>query len=204
MILLTIIYGVMMSDLFQVSVFMQDETKKWGYFTASHPKGYRGAVYYKYLLVFLIGVVTMVSFEIAMQIFYLADHLILGTTAEELPVGYSMLFMLLLLMQMFLRMFDLPFFYRFGAKRGANIKASAIAVLIFAGFVYLLFGPLPESFDELALQMDEWLEQFKAGKASDWIYYGLAAFIWVTIIGYNISYKISCKLFMKGVEQYDK
>lgn len=204
LLLLPIFYTLMVSGVAQMSSFTQDETKKWGYFTASHPKGYCIAVYYKYVVIFLMQVLTMVSLEMTQMLFYFVEHLVLGTTPSDMSGSYSFIFMMVVFVQMFIRMFDLPFMFRYGAKRGSNAKATAIAVLLFAGFVYLLYGPLPESFDVIAERFSDLWDQFQAGKANDWLYYGLAAFFWMTIIGTYVSYKISCKMYMKGVEQYDK
>ena len=85
----------------------------------------------------------------------------------------------------------------------ATMRFSIEAVpIIVAG---LLFGPLPggESGDPFVSLYDWWTE-FSSGKANNWAYILLAAFLWITIIGYYLSYRLSCKLYLKGVEQYDK
>lgn len=187
--------------LFQCMIFIQDESKKWGYFTATHPKGIAGAVYARYVSVFLMSVITMVSIEFSQMLLYLIDHLICGTKPEEMS-SYSMIAMLMVFLQIFLRMFDLPFFYRFGKKRGESAKTTMLLAGIILVFIYAMFGPLPG--DDFFVEVYDWWTNFKEGKGSNWVYYVLSAFLWVTIIGYYLSYKLSCKFFLKGVEQYDK
>ncbi|MBR4200545.1 MAG: ABC-2 transporter permease [Oscillospiraceae bacterium] len=203
--IMPVVCAPMCSGLMQIQMFTVDETKKWGCFTASHPKGICTAVYYKYVIIFLTSVLSMVSCEVAQSLYWLTDHIILGTKADDMAgTGLSLVFMLLVFFQMFCRMIDIPFIVRFGSKKGGAVKAGIIGALFLAFFVYFLFGPLPESVDVIALKLDEFLTKLQSGKLPAGFYAGLAAFLWVTIFGTYFSYKISCKLYMKGVEQYDK
>ena len=186
-----------------LTIFNQDETKKWGYFTASHPKGIRSAIYAKYLIVFLLSAVVLVSVNLTEMVILLLEHLILGTAREDLA-SYSNVYAIVLFIQLFLRMFDIPFIIRFGRKRGEKIKVTMFSGGFIAFLVYLLFGPLPGKAADFFVKIYEWYTNFISGKAQEVSYIILACFLWLTIIGYNISYRISCKLFMKGVEQYDK
>ena len=191
------------TGLLSLNIFAQDETKKWGYFTASHPKGIQGAVYAKYVLIFLMSIITFVSVTFTEELVMLLDHLILGKKAEEM-VSYAGAFPFLVFIQIFLRMIDIPFIIRFGKKRGESVKIMVIGGLFIGAIVYALFGPLPGEDGEFFIRVYDWWETFKAGAAQDWIYWLLAGFLWLTIFGYYLSYRLSCKLYMKGVEQYDK
>lgn len=184
-------------------IFNQDETKKWGYFTASHPKGIRSAIYAKYLIVFLLSAAALISASLTEMLNLLLEHLILGTAREEL-IPYTDVYAIVLFFQLFLRMFDIPFIIRFGRKRGEKVKVVIFGFGFIAFLVYLLFGPLPGKDAEIFVTIYDWYTGFISGKAQDVSYIILACFLWLTIIGYNISYRISCKLYMKGVEQYDK
>ena len=197
----TIVGSFCISGIMQTMIFLQDESKKWGYFSATHPKGVAGTVYVRYVSVFLMSVITMTSVELTQMLMNLLDHLIRGTKPDEM-INFSLVTILMVFLQIFLRMGELPFFYRFGQKRGEGLKVIMIFVLMIAGFIYLMFGPLPG--DDFFVALHDWWTRFKEGKAGNLFYYILTAFLWVTIIGYYVSYKISCKLYMKGVEQYDK
>lgn len=203
MILMFYVMAFFITGTVQSAVFQQDEAKKWGYFTASHPKGIKGAMYAKYLMTFLMSLLTMVSLTYADQLFILCDHLILGTKREEL-MSYSMIFELLLFVQLFLRAIDIPFNVRFGTKRGTSVKVALILALILGGFIYLMFGPLPESPEVLFEKIYDFVVNMQNGAASEWLNIALGAFLCVTIGAYVLSYHISCKLYLKGVEQYDK
>lgn len=198
-----IIMPFFMAGIAALGIFGQDETKKWGYFTASHPKGVQGAMYAKYVLIFLMSVITMVSVTLTDELLMLTDHLILGTPREEI-VSYSMFAMIFVFVQLFLRMFDIPFIIRFGKKRGESVKVLMVGGLFVGAFLYALFGPLPGDDTEFLVNFVDKLYAFMQGEGPDISYYLLAGLCWVTIIGYYVSYRISCKLYMKGVEQYDK
>ena len=188
----------------QNAIFRGDETKKWGYFTASHPKGIRTAVYYKYVIVFLMSLLTMVSMEVVQMLYRLTDHMILGSTAENMPQSMSEIFMLCVFLQLFLRMSDIPFIIRFGSNKGSTVKALCLLGLLVVGGIYLLFGPLPENAGDIIVAYYDFMERVQNGEVDYFPYLMLALFTWVTIGGYYLSYKISCKLYLKGVEQYVK
>ena len=80
--------------LASLTFFKQDEIKKWGYFTASHPKGIKGAVYSKYVLVALVDIISFVSVTLTEELITLLDHLILGTEMKDIQ-SYSMLYIIL-------------------------------------------------------------------------------------------------------------
>ena len=191
------------TGMFSLYLFQQDETKKWGYFTASHPKGIQGAMYAKYAVIFILSVITFVSVTLTEEIIYLLEHLILGAELKDMTSG-QIIYVLLFFLQIFLRMFDIPFIVRFGKKRGESVKVMAVGGIFIGAIIYALFGPLPGEDGEFFIQLYDWWEKFKEGAAQDWVYFLLAAFLWITIFGYYFSYRLSCKLYMKGVEQYDK
>ena len=186
----------------------QDEVKKWAYFTASHPKGIRGAIYSKYAVTFLMFMVAYVSATLAAELTILADHLIVGTENEQLMINLQITNLLIngmFFFELFKMMIDFPFTYRFGHKNGEQMKILTFGVLVLGGLIYLLFGPLPggESGDPFVTIYD-WCVSFAEGTLKHNVYLILGVILWLAIIGYYVSYKISCKVYMKGVEQYAK
>ena len=201
-------YCALISFLFgglaSLTFFKQDEIKKWGYFTASHPKGIKGAVYSKYVLVAFVGIISFVSVTLTEELITLLDHLILGTEMKDIQ-SYSMLYIILFFLQLFLRMIDIPFLVRFGHRQGEKVKVMTIGGIFIGGFIYALFGPLPEGEGgDFFISLYDWWTEFSFGKGAMWLYFGIAVFLWITIIGYYLSYRLSCKLYLKGVELYDK
>ena len=90
----------------------QDEVKKWAYFTASHPKGIRGAIYSKYVVTFLMLMVAYVSATLAAELTILADHLIVGTENEQLMINLQITNLLIngmFFLELFKMMIDFPF-----------------------------------------------------------------------------------------------
>ena len=53
--------GMILLALLTSMIFSADESKKWAYFTASHPKGYRGHLYMKYVVPALIVVILIMG-----------------------------------------------------------------------------------------------------------------------------------------------
>lgn len=199
----TIAIPFFLTGVLQTMDFRTDETKKWGYFTASHPKGIKGAFYAKYVVIFLMSLITMVSIGYTDQLLCLIDHLVAGTPREEMmSIGSFAMFVVFI--QIFLRSIDLPFAFRFGQKRGNSIKAFILLGIMLGFIIYILFGPLPESPEVIANAIYDWSVRLMNGGLNEFFYCSAAAFLWITIIGYYVSYRISCKVFMKGVEQYDK
>lgn len=197
------LFPLVMIGLISLNLFAQDGTKKWGYFTASHPKGISGALYAKYVLIFMLSVLVFVSVSLTEEIIFLLDHLILGKKMGDMQ-SYQMIYIILFFFQIFLRMGDIPFIVRFGKKRGETLKVVLVSGIFMGAIIYVLFGPLPGEDGEFFIQIYDWWQSFMQGAAQDWVYFLLAGFLWLTIIGYYVSYKLSCKLYLKGVEQYDK
>lgn len=203
MILLMYVLVFFIVGIVQSTLFQPDEAKKWGYFTASHPKGIKGALYAKYLIVFLVSLLTMVSLTFADELFALVDHLVLGTKREEM-VLYATIFQLFLYIQLFLRAIDIPFTVRFGTKLGGSVKVGMVLAVWLGGGIYFMFGPLPESPEIVFEKIYDFVTNLQTGEAADWLYLVLGIFLCLSAAAYVLSYFISCKLYLKGVEQYDK
>ena len=76
-----------------------------------------------------------------------------------------------------------------------------------AAIIYALFGPLPESVGDAMDSVLMFFDQFMHGELTDEAYANLFLILGVfnaaALIIYWASYRISCKLYLKGVEQYD-
>ncbi|MBQ8959941.1 MAG: ABC-2 transporter permease [Ruminococcus sp.] len=194
------LFGFLISGMIQSNVFRGDETKKWGYFTASHPKGVKGQVYYKYLTVFLMILMGSALCYVFGGAFSHLAYAMYSVDMTDLTTVYMIMFFV----QLILRAIELPFYFRFGSQRGGMVK-----MLIFLGAfivvgIYLLFGPLPKNFDDGLYKVFDFVTGLQTGKSSDTLILGMGIFQLMAVIAYLVSYKISCRLFMKGVEQYDK
>ena len=193
-------FGYFIIGMMQSNVLAGDETKKWGYFTASHPKGVTGQVYMKYVLIFMMCGMLMVSYYFFDALFC---QIAFAVTGQEVKMIFQ-ISLILFFLQILLRAIEIPFLIRYGSKKGANIKSVMLLSVLLLGLIYLLFGPLPESMEDLTDKIFAFIEGLQTGASTPALNLFLGIFEWVALIGYYISYKISCKLYMKGVEQYDK
>ena len=188
--------------MFQSSLFQLDELKKWGYFAAAQPDGIRRSIYAKYVVCFCMSIITLFSATITDMLLIMLDYLVRGTAKEEI-LSLSGVLPVILFIQLFLRAVDYPFTVRFGTTRGAKVKVGIIAGAILIACIYLLFGDLPEQLGDWFLAAADFYEKLIKGEATDWVYLILGIFMWLAMGAYLLSYRISCKLYLKGVEQYD-
>ena len=186
--------------MLQSALFTADENKKWGYFIASAPNGGRMQVYYKYVITFMMSC-------IAFMVGFLADSsfctLTYRVTGEE-TMGVSGIMVLLVYFQLFLRSIEMPFSVRFGAKKGGVVKAVFLLIVLLAGIIYLLFGPLPGNFEEFLEALFEFFEKLQNGDIPDGLFFVQSLLPFAAVGCYVLSYFISRNLYLKGVEEYDK
>ena len=184
-------------SVMQSTFFRSDEIKKWAYFAASTPKTVEGTLWTKYTAVFMItGIAYIYCFVVDCVFCIFAEN----SSVISLVV-------LLIYMQMFLRAIEIPFWVRFGTNRGSIIKAAFVLVIMFAFILYALFGDLSilSSADEsLGDKIVDALVKFMEGDVPDWVFLVQGIFPFIAAALYYYSYKISCKLYLKGVEEFYK
>lgn len=179
----------------QSGIFAHDERKVFSAYITASPMGENGQVLSKYYMTLLL------SFGVVVWGF-LCDSfctLISGIKGSAASIYITMFFV-----QILLRAVEMPFIIRFGEKHGRTYKILLISAIAFVGIVYLLFGPLPES-----VSLDSFFEfiiRFSKNEAAvSTTMLGVAAlFPYIVLLLYYGSYKISCKLYQKGVNNYDK
>lgn len=182
------------ADSVQNGIFAHDERKVWSSFVTASPLGVEAQVLSKYylnlLVAFLIYVWGFICDNLCMLI-----HGIYGSASGI----YTLFFWINIIM----RALEIPFLIRFGQKHGNIYKMLLIAVLAFLVIVYALFGYLPENFSmqycfDFLISLS--MKQTEMSTAA----VGVIALLPYAAIGlYYLSYKISCKLYRKGVECYE-
>ena len=180
----------------QTVLFESDERKKWAYFVASTPECVEGVLWRKYTAVFMLtGICFIYCFVVdGVFCFFAPDSSI------------TVIAIMMIYFQIFLRAIEIPFWVRFGTKRGSMVKAAAVLVIIFAGIIYALFGDLSIFSSEKSL-MDMivgFFNKFMEGDVPDLVILITGIFPFAAAALYYLSYKISCKLYLKGVEEFDK
>ena len=193
----------------QLNIFGTDERKKWGCYVISAEDGIRKAVGARYLFVLLISVAVMVLCRLigslTTDLFTLLSEK--GLAPEEyaqMPgFMYSVTLMYFLFpLQILLRAIDMPFLYAFGHKAGDRMKGFFLLGILFFVIVWLLFGNI-----SVLGTTDDFWERFFAmleGEENDWVSVGIGCFMTAVYPLYYLSYRISCKYYAKGVEQYEQ
>ena len=104
----------------------------------------------------------------------------------------------LFMLQVFLRSIDLPFTITFGSKAGTNIRIISMVSIGFAFLVYALFGDL-----SIFFTWEDVISFFtKTPSAKIIIIISIAEILIFPV--YYLSYRISCRLYLKGVDNYEK
>lgn len=176
--------------MFEQGLLEADEMKKWQAFIASTPEGVKKQIGSKYLFC---GLLSCLIFNI-LNILFAAAAAINGT---DVTIAV-MLLMQFLWLQLIIRAVEMPFLIRFGSKNGNLCRMILIMLVVFIFIVYGLFGDL-SVFGSLE-GFIKWLKDYLTDDTSYFLYLTPAA-AWAA---YFISYKISCKLYLKGGEHYDR
>ena len=162
-----------------------DDRKAWSVFIASSPEGTDGFLRIKYEMIFAMSVLT-VAFSLLSE--QLLGAVVFDVTGKALP-SLSGVYMTMVFFQLLLRATDLPFIIRFGDKRGGMIKMIAIVLLFIALTVVIMINP-----SDIVVKLANWIERGFDGDIVPFAAIG----------AYFLSYRISCRIYMKGAEQYDK
>ena len=178
----------------QGNLFAHDERKVWSSYITGSPLGTRGQVLSKYYMVLALSFVGFVWGAFCDTISMLVSG-IYGSAA----IIYTVIFF----GQILFRAIELPFLIRFGQKHGRNYKILVFVIVAFACIVYALFGKIPKGLS-LEMIITSIVKLSGNPTAISTAFLGVIALCPYVIFGmYYISYKISCKLYQKGVENYD-
>lgn len=180
--------------MFQSAMFEHDETKKWSGYITSSPIATEGQVASKYLMSLIISIIALFWCYIV------------GIICETIFEGMTSPFSLcvgLFYFQLFMRAVEFPFVARFGCKSGAAIKGAVFVLIILAAAVYGLFGDISfiGSFDSV---MDKLISILSGDGISSYAMLILSLLPFICIALYYASYRISCRLYLKGIESYEK
>ena len=178
------------------NLFEQDQRKKWACYIASCEDGVNKYVGSKYLLIFAITTLTSI-----MCIFMNA----LSQDLFHNQYSITMLIMGLFYFQLFLRAVDIPFTMAYGSKRGNLVKGIIMGIIALMVLIYLLFGDIKAiGLTSMDAFWDKIFGLLNTSTGSYKLVIALSLGGLVTLPLYYFSYKLSCKLYLKGVEQYEK
>ena len=180
----------LVTGFLQGAAFRGDDRKVWAGFIASTPQGIRGYLKAKYELIFVMTLLTLFSVMMGDWIMGMvcASHGVMWMSLAQVM-------MILSYVQLALRGLEMPFIIRFGVKNGSIIKSILLALFgIVLLAVFALWG------EELASLLTGW----DTGELSALAEYPLALLPVIAGVLYYLSYRLSCRLYMKGAELYDK
>ena len=185
-----LIAGFLVAGALQMLVLRGDDRKLWGYWITATPDGYKGFLRVKYEMIFAMIVLFLFTLQ-CVDRGYCAATADMGMTEVAEISGIAVL---LCFVQILFRAIDIPFVYRFGSKKGSFIKLICLisCALIFS----VLFILNAERFDTI---IDTCKKVFNVQNSSMILPVGLV----VCLALYYLSYRITCRIYLKGVEQYD-
>lgn len=177
----------------QNNLFAGDERKCYSGFITATPMTAKGHVlskYYETLLIAFVGVVIGMICDL------------IASVVSGIMGSASLIYLSLFFLQIFFRAIDMPFLIRYGQSHGKTVKVLMLVAGVFLGIVYLLFGPLP---DMDSNNLIDWvLKWFLSEKNLSTAMLGVVAlFPYIAFGAFYVSYRISVKLYQKGVETYD-
>lgn len=176
-------------------LFGHDENTAWSSYVISSPIGARGQIKEKYILILLLfGIVTH-------HCIILESILAIMTGSESGSI--SSLFIILFYLFLLMRAAVLPFTVRFGSRYGNNISSFILLVIIFCIGVYFLFGDI-SSFGSVDDFFKKLADIIAGNTQSDLLIISSSLLPVISIAAYYISYRISCKLYCKGAENYEQ
>lgn len=172
---------------FQSMTMKGDDTKKWGYFVASNPKGIKGFICTKYAFV---GALALLMFLLSAG-FDLIFTLIANTVGGIGTVNAAKVFLVLFFIQLLYNSVELPLIIRFGAKVGNTVKLIlGIIVSIIIALIFIFNPAGLASFISMAVMEGDFSAVPKLIK---WL------MPVVSVVLYVLSCLLSCRLYMKGV-----
>ena len=184
------IAGFLVAGALQMLVLRGDDRKLWGYWITATPDGYKGFLRVKYEMIFAMVVLFLFSMQ-CVDRGYCAVAADMGITEIDEVSGIAVP---LCFVQILSRAIDIPFVYRFGSKKGSIIKM--IFMVTGAVVISVLMILNAEHFDTII----EMCKKVFNVQNSSLI---LSVCLVVCLALYYLSYRITCRLYLKGVEQYD-
>ena len=190
--IIALLLGFLSAGTAQNFALRGDDRKAWAVFIASSPETADGFLRIKYEMIFAMSVLIVSSCVFLDQLLSAVVFDVAGKGLSDI----SSVYMTLAFLQIFLRAIDIPFIIRFGYKRGIMIKTIIVVVLFIMLTVTIMVNR-----EGIGAAVKVWLEN---GFDKELIGRLTTLFPFVALAAYFLSYYISCRIYMKGVEQYDK
>lgn len=184
----------LMVGFLQGVLFPEDERKVWSCYITATPLGYKGQILSKYFMTLALSFAVVVWG-------YVCDTICMLTSGYYgSACGIYLVFFYL---QIIMQALEYPFIIRFGHKHGNTYKLLLLVAFFFVIMVYLLFGKLPENFSMNTI-FDFVMKLLMNETALPTAMMGILAVLpYAAAILFYLSYKLSCRWYLKGVETYE-
>lgn len=168
-----------------------DENKICSAWFMSTPAGARNMVLSKYAGGLLISVAVINLSSLYVQIPQMVMYKLTGNHTGETTTGIMLILFSFLIIAW---SFEMPFCFRFSTKYGSYIRTALVIVLFTAFAIYgLFFAP-----DNI---LDPVFEFFLSEEKSTGYYFFMNGLPLISLAVYYISYRISCRVYLKGAEE---
>ncbi|MDE5771415.1 MAG: ABC-2 transporter permease [Ruminococcus sp.] len=188
MLLFVVIFFI--TGAFQGNMLKNDESKRWAYFITSTPM-LKKHIEAKYWFILIISIATV----FITSIFDALNCIITGSATLQMIIVFAFC------IQIIMRSIEIPFLVRFGSYMGGYYKAGVFLLVVLVVGIYLLFGDLSHfgSMDTFY----EWILNSLSGENLTFMII-VAVLPFMAFGMYYLSYRISCKLYLKGAENFEK
>ncbi len=179
--------------MFSVSngeLFRCDERDKWCCFAASTPQTSKGQVLSKYYFTLAVHVVILFLCFVIDCIFIAVRG---DIAAANMTIGY-----IFFCVSLMMNALEFPFYFRFGSNHGGQVKTASILTVVLLLCIYGLFGDI--SF-LLNGNLDNTLKTLFSQSAALW---SLALLPAAALMLFYLSYRISLRMYRKGMENYEQ
>lgn len=178
------------SGAFQSNMLKNDESRRWAYFITSTPM-LKKHIEAKYWFILIMSMTTV----FITSVFDALNCLLFDSASMQ------MIIMIIFYIQMFLRAIEIPFCVHFGTDMGGYYRAGILVLVILIAGIYFLFGDLSH-FGSIDTFYD-WLFKALSGEVKAFQMF-IAVFPFVSMGMYYLSYKLSCRFYLKGAENFEK
>lgn len=188
--------GIFVASGLMSEVFRGDDKKLWAYFIVSTPQGVKGFLYRKYVMTVMVNLIYMVSWILADTLLATLYYFVTG---EELMANMQTLYLVGVYLLLSVSAFDIPFTVRHGMKKGSMFKMISMLLLCTAGVV--VFSILPRDVQDKLMEI---ATSVIDGEANEVLTLILSLLPYLVFAAFLFSYRVACRVFMKGVNEYDK
>ncbi len=182
--------SIMLGSILCSEFFSKDEKRPWNHFAMALPQTDKGQVQAKYYAVLLIHLFVLF-------VCFITDTIVVFIAGDS-SISAITVAVVVFCIRLVVMAFGIPFILRFGAQTGTTVEGVVAGIFFVAIGIYLLFGDI-----SFLLQENFWealMEWIQSGNVV-WV---LALLPYITGVLYYLSYRVSLKLYRKGVENSEQ